>query len=251
MSFERLDSLLRHGERPWRALGSRETQAAQQARPWTPALAPEEELGSALKVILKELRSLGYYVTFDLVNSADFGVAQARERVIFIGSRDGEPIEIPERTHSKVSPAPGLLPWVSLRQGLQGLDEEKPEYSELCASKKKFLQHVPAGGNWNDLPIRMQCRALGAAFVSWGGRVGFFRRLSWEKPSPALTTRPDSKATMLCHPDELRPLSVGEYARLQGFPDDWAFGGGTPQKYIQIGNAVPVALVLERWSGKR
>jgi DNA (cytosine-5)-methyltransferase 1 len=47
---------------------------------------------------------------------------------------------------------------------------------------------------------------------------------------------------MVCHPTRLRPLSVREYARIQQFPDDWVFSGGVPQKYLQIGNAVPVGL---------
>jgi DNA (cytosine-5)-methyltransferase 1 len=47
---------------------------------------------------------------------------------------------------------------------------------------------------------------------------------------------------MLCHPTELRPLSVGEYTRLQQFPEDWVFAGGIPQQYIQCGNAVPLGL---------
>ena len=47
---------------------------------------------------------------------------------------------------------------------------------------------------------------------------------------------------MLCHPTEIRPLSVREYTRLQQFPDAWEFAGGVPQQYIQAGNAVPPGL---------
>ena len=47
---------------------------------------------------------------------------------------------------------------------------------------------------------------------------------------------------MLCHPTELRPLSVREYARIQQFPDDWKFEGKTADCYRQIGNAVPIPL---------
>ena len=49
-------------------------------------------------------------------------------------------------------------------------------------------------------------------------------------------------ATDLCHPDELRPLSIQEYMRVQQFPDDFKFSGSTIEKYKQIGNAVPVGL---------
>jgi DNA (cytosine-5)-methyltransferase 1 len=209
--------------------------------PGHPALEPDEELGSGFRLILKELRATGYYVVFDLLNAAHYGVPQTRERVIFIGSRDGEPVAMPEPTHARDS-AGGLLPWVTLRQALDGLDDPEPAYSELSPSKKKFLKLVPAGGNWRSLPQRLHAQALGGAHVSWGGRGGFYRRLPWDRPAPALTTRPDSKATMLCHPTQLRPLSVAEYTRLQQFPDGWQFAGGIPQQYIQAGNAVPVGL---------
>lgn len=55
-------------------------------------------------------------------------------------------------------------------------------------------------------------------------------------------TSPIQKATMLCHPTELRPLSVREYARIQKFPDHWKFEGKTADCYRQIGNAVPTPL---------
>lgn len=209
--------------------------------PGHPPLSADEELGSAFVLIVRELRETGYSVAFDLLNSADFGVPQTRERVVFIGSRDGEVLEGPERTHARV-PTDDRKPWVTLGEALHDLEDPEPAYLELPSGKKKFMRHIPAGGNWRALPARMQAEALGGAFTSWGGRVGFFRRLSWDKPAPALTTRPDSKATMLCHPSELRALSVREYARVQQFPDGWDFAGGTPQKYTQIGNAVPVGL---------
>jgi DNA (cytosine-5)-methyltransferase 1 len=178
---------------------------------------------------------------FDLVNVADYGVPQLRERVLFIGSRDGELVEIPKRTHGEAA-IDGCLPWLSLRGALSDLVEDEPEHCGLGPKKLRYLRLIPAGGNWRDLPKRLHSGALGRAHVSWGGRSGFYRRLAWDRPAPALTTRPDSKATMLCHPDELRPLSIREYARLQQFPDAWVFAGGPAQRYVQIGNAVPVGL---------
>ena len=83
---------------------------------------------------------------------------------------------------------------------------------------------------------------MGGAFKSGGGKVGFYRRLSWNKPSPTLLTSPTQKATLLAHPEQNRPLSIKEYARIQGFPDTFKFSGSTADKYRQIGNAVPVAL---------
>ncbi len=209
--------------------------------PGFPRLRPEEELGSAFAIMLKELKGLGYYVVFDVLNTADYGTPQTRERVVFMGSRDGEPLKLPMSTHSKTG-GEGKRRWVTLRQGLKELKDRRPVFSPLSQKKKGFMQRIPEGGNWRDLPKKVQRKALGGAYSSWGGRVGFFRRLSWDRPAPALTTRPDSKATMLCHPTKLRPLSVREYARIQQFPSSWRFEGGRPQQYIQVGNAVPVGL---------
>lgn len=209
--------------------------------PGHPPLEDDEQLGSALMQILRDLRKTGYYVVFDLVNSADFGVPQTRERVLFLGSRDGEPLWMPSRTHSS-SEEEGLAPWKTLRDAIRHLRTSSHEYTELPKGKRKWIAMVPAGGNWRDLPERCQKQALGAAYVSWGGRSGFCRRLAWDRPAPALTTRPDSKATMLAHPSELRSLSVEEYAAIQQFPAEWKLAGGTPQKYKQLGNAVPVGL---------
>jgi len=106
----------------------------------------------------------------------------------------------------------------------------------------KYLAMVPEGGNWKSLPVNVQEEAMGGAFMSGGGKVGFFRRLNFQEPAPTLVTSPVQKATLLAHPLELRPLSVNEYARLQGFPDGWRIEGKLNDCYRQIGNAVPVPL---------
>ncbi len=208
--------------------------------PGHPPLEPAEELGSAFRLMLRRLRETGYHVVFDLLNAADYGVPQRRERVIVIGSRDGEPVRMPPPTHSQDGSG-GLIPWVTLREAVGNLDESH-SYRDLSPKKRRFLEMVPEGGNWNDIPDTLQEEAMGKAYVSWGGRSGFYRRLSWDKPAPALTTRPDSKATMFCHPDETRPLSVEEYRAIQQFPESWQFGGSIAQQYVQIGNAVPIGL---------
>jgi DNA (cytosine-5)-methyltransferase 1 len=225
-----LSSAIRHRPLAERGPGSRRLQ-------------PDEELGSGFLFVVKQLQAINYYTVFDVVNAADFGVPQARERLLFIGSRDGEDIHMPQPTHAKVATG-ARLPWMTLGEALKDLKEPKPEYTKIPPAWQVYVKQIPAGGNWRDLPRRLQAKALGSASKSWGGRSGFFRRLSWDRPAPSLTTRPSSKATLLCHPTRLRPLSVAEYARIQQFPDSWDFAGGTPQKYKQIGNAVPVGLGL-------
>jgi DNA (cytosine-5)-methyltransferase 1 len=95
------------------------------------------------------------------------------------------------------------------------------------------------GQNWRDLPPEVQQAAMGASWFAGGGKTGFYRRLSWDKPSPTLVTRPTMPATDLCHPDELRPLSVEEYAAIQTFPKSHIVCGKLDDQYRQIGNAVP------------
>jgi len=210
-----------------------------QRGPGFPPLEKDELYGSALKVICDELAQLNYYVIFGLVNCADYGVPQKRHRVIFIGSRDGEDIVIPDATHSGSN---GKRPWRTLRDSIGKLKQGRPRFIAFSKQEIGFLKRLDAGQNWVDLPIRLQQKALGAAYDSWGGRSGFCRRLNWNEPSPTLTTDPCGRATMLCHPTRLRPLSVREYSELQEFPSGWRFAGSVPQKYIQIGNAVPIGL---------
>lgn len=207
--------------------------------PGFPPLAPEEEFGSAFRVILNELTKLGYYVIYGLVNTADYGTPQTRHRVIIIGSRDGESISLPKTTHSKDG-KDDKQKWVTLGRAIRGVKSR--EWSKFSEKDLKFLKSIMPGGCWTSLPEAQQEEALGAAYRSWGGRKGFYRRLSWDCPSPSLTTAPDGKATMLCHPTYDRPLSVEEYARIQEFPTDYVFDGSTHAKYTMIGNAVPLSL---------
>ena len=108
--------------------------------------------------------------------------------------------------------------------------------------KKKILELVPQGGYWKDLPDKYQREYMGGSYHLGGGKTGMARRLSWDEPSLTLTCAPAQKQTERCHPDETRPLTVREYARIQTFPDDWEFKGSLSSQYRQIGNAVPVNL---------
>ncbi|HEY2496167.1 MAG TPA: DNA cytosine methyltransferase [Candidatus Angelobacter sp.] len=210
--------------------------------PGFPLLMREEQLGSGLDLIREKLSSLGYYVIFGLLNAADFGVPQKRWRVFFIGSRDGEELTFPLPTHCSpdLCEKTELLPWKTLKSELSGVKSSK--WCEFTDDRRNLLRQLKAGQNWTHLPKRLHRKALGAAADSWGGRVGFCRRLSWDEPSPTLTTAPDGRATTLCHPSKLRPLSVEEYAALQAFPPSWQFSGSVRQQYMQIGNAVPLGL---------
>ncbi|MFC3859870.1 DNA cytosine methyltransferase [Deinococcus antarcticus] len=201
---------------------------------------PEEERGSAFTVILSEFERIGYTFTYGLLNAADYGTPQTRERVVILGSRDHEPLSLPVPTHSRDG---GDLPrWRTVRDAFADLHDPEPQFQPYSEARLKYLRLVPEGGNWRSLPPELIPQAMGGAYTSGGGKVGFYRRLAWDKPAPTVTTSPAQKATDLCHPELNRPISVREAARLQGFPDDWVFAGTTAQQYRQIGNAVPVPL---------
>ena len=105
-----------------------------------------------------------------------------------------------------------------------------------------MLEQVPPGGCWVDLPDEVAREYMGKSYYSGGGRRGMARRISWDEPCLTLTCSPSQKQTERCHPDETRPFTIREYARIQSFPDSWRFCGGIGDQYKQIGNAVPVEL---------
>ena len=116
------------------------------------------------------------------------------------------------------------------------------QYIPLRPKSIPFLELLKEGENWRQLPPDKAKEALGKAYYLGGGKTGFLRRLSYSEPSPTLVTSPTMPATLLCHPNQLRPLSIEEYSRIQQFPDDWKFVGNLTSVYRQIGNAVPVGL---------
>ena len=119
------------------------------------------------------------------------------------------------------------------------------EGQKYPARKKEILDLVPPGGYWRDLPVELQKEFMKKSFYLGGGKTGMARRISWDEPCLTLTCAPAQKQTERCHPDETRPFTVREYARIQTFPDDWEFSGSMSQQYKQIGNAVPVNLAQE------
>lgn len=194
-----------------------------------------------LDIILDEFQKLNYKTVYGLLDAVNYGVPQFRERFVLIGSRDGEDIFLPAPTHFRIHQNPAYR-WATLGDTIKDLENADGECASFSDSRLKFLRMVPEGGNWKDLPKDVVQEAMGGAFTSGGGKVGFYRRLSYAQPSPTVVTSPVQKATMMCHPTMDRPLSVAEYARIQQFPDDWKFMGTTVDKYRQIGNAVPVGL---------
>lgn len=197
--------------------------------------------GGVLFYALEKLRSFGYSVSFDLYNAANYGAPETRERVIIIAKMGDEKVDYLEPTNSKDGEL-GLPLWKTFGDSVADIENKPQHYIEYPAKRMKYIKHVPEGGNWKSLSDEMQREAMGKSYFLQGGKTGFYRRLSFNKPAPTLVTHPTMPATDLIHPKLDRPLSVEEYARIQGFPDDWTIEGTLLDKYKQIGNAVPVSL---------
>ena len=215
------------------------TPHADRGSDWVPD--PEELPGGALLHVLRMLRKGGYGVSFNLYNSANFGVPQSRERVILICSRDGRKVPHLNPTHSEDGSF-NLPKWRTLRDAFDGLDPKKGTHAVFPEDRLRFYRLLGPGQYWKHLPQNLHREAMVNSLDSGGGKTGFYRRLDWDKPSCTLVTSPIMPATDICHPEEDRPISVQEYKRIQQFPDDWVMCGSMTDQYKQIGNAVPVGL---------
>lgn len=188
--------------------------------------------GKTLQTMLDIYENMGYKVFWHIVKANNYGVAQKRERVVIIGIRNDFKITYQLPKEYEYKPVlKDVLKDVPISEG-----EKYPE------KKRKVLELVPPGGYWRNLPDDIAKDYMGKSYYSGGGRTGMARRIAWEEPCLTLTCSPAQKQTERCHPEETRPFTVREYARIQSFPDKWKFEGSMGQQYKQIGNAVPVEL---------
>ena len=108
--------------------------------------------------------------------------------------------------------------------------------------KIKYFNKIPQGGCWINLNEEDQKEYLGKGYYSGGGKRGLLRKLSWNEPCLTILCSPSQKNTERCHPEDIRPLTIRESARIQTFDDSYIFSGSISSQYAQIGNAVPVKL---------
>ena len=172
-----------------------------------PPKTPEEKKGGALLYIIDKLEKGGYTVSFNLYNAANYGAPQIRERVVFFCSRDGDKVPYLTPTNDEFGNF-NLPKWRILKEVISDLKEENQESAVFPEKRLKYYRMLKAGQNWRFLPKEIQKEAMGGAYEAGGGKVGFFRRLDWNRPSPTLVTDPTMPATDLCPPDKDRPISV-------------------------------------------
>lgn len=189
--------------------------------------------GAYLQTVLSELRQAGYTVDHKLINMADYGVPQIRERVIILGNRLGLPVKFPVPDHSD-NPNDNMPSWNCCWDVLKDLEhlDDKPEFNHV------FLKHtpknieryklIPEGGRLpeDSLSPELYRKNFGNTY----------KRLS--RSRPALTMVPGNDAFPI-HPTLNRSLTVREAARIQTFPDSIIFEGNRRQQGHQVGNAVP------------
>lgn len=206
--------------------------------------------------------TMGYRVTQEVLNAADFGVAQRRKRAIVVGSRIGVP-ELPAKTHydpAKYDSArtSGVLPWETVERRIGDLPkpegithrvlEVKPPMdlhfgrTPLQTSLERY-RAVPEGGNRFDLLKNRPDLTPGCWKRKKSGGTDLFGRLWWDKPAFTIRTeffKPEKGRYL--HPSQHRPITHREAARLQSFPDKFVFIGSNVSIARQIGNAVPPLL---------
>lgn len=198
--------------------------------------------GKTLETICSVIDELGYDLVPPRVLKAVFyQVPQKRERLFLVGIKKtlsgSASFKWPSPYHRIMTMRDALKAGELFPTNVpQSLGQSYPQH------KKDILDLVPPGGYWRDLPDDLQRKYMMKSYFLGGGKTGMARRLSWDEPSLTLTTSPAQKQTERCHPDETRPLTVREYARIQTFPDEWKFSGPITSQYRQIGNAVPANL---------
>lgn len=187
--------------------------------------------------LLRSARDAGYEVTEVVANAAEYGVAQARERVVVLGSKRRRPIQ-PARTHSLAGE--GLPAPITAGQALKGLGAKKYFEPEEVISGRwaKHLEEVPPG--WNYKAHTAWANHPSPTFVTETRFWNFLLKLSKDRPSWTLAASP-GPWTGPFHWDNRR-LRTPEMAALQGFPRDYAIAGSRRERVRQLGNAVPVPL---------
>ncbi len=202
------------------------------------------EKGKTLEAIKSIIKELGYTLIEPKVLKAIFyRVPQKRERLFLVGIRNDL---VKYADFSWPEPYKRVMTLLdALKKGSLYKTNCPVSQGQIYPKRKKeILGMVPPGGCWINLPADIQKEYMQKSYFMGGGKTGMARRLSYENPSLTLTCAPAQKQTERCHPEETRPLSIREYARVQTFPDDWEFKGSISSQYKQIGNAVPVNLAF-------
>jgi DNA (cytosine-5)-methyltransferase 1 len=197
----------------------------------------------SLDWILNRAKELGYTTNWLVLNAADFGVPQLRERFILVGARDGS-VTFPLPTHAKPAKiasgeaSTDRLPWVTAGEVLSDLDTEENASDEGHFAGGKhhhLLREIPPGDNYLFYTAK---RGHPTPLFEWRSRYwSFLLKLSPEMPSWTIQARRSNNMGPLHWRNRI--LRIEEIKRLQTFPDEWQLAGTIEQQWRQVGNAVP------------
>lgn len=195
----------------------------------------------ALDHILDTAVRLGYSTKWQVVNAADYGVAQIRERCFVMGSLNGE-ITPPTPTHGK---EPGLdtsiETWRTAGDVLRDLDTEENAGEEghfAGGGLNELLKQIPPGENYLHFTAE---RGHAAPVFKWRSRYwSFLLKLSPNLPSWTIQARRSNNMGPFHW--RSRILRISEVKRIQTFPDDFVLTGNIEKQWRQVGNAVPPLL---------
>lgn len=180
-------------------------------------------------IIKNTFEEIGYNVDMKLLNSADYGVPQKRERVIFIGTRKDmkEKVVFPIATHNKEG-TDGKNKWVSVKDAIDDLKEKKEDVDTL--------QHIFTVHS-SDFVEKIKNTPIGKS-VNPKYTEAFYRC----NPDEPSNTVKENHGGVFVHYEKNRVMTPRELARLQSFPDDFKFKGKKTKMLVQLGNAVPCGL---------
>ena len=174
--------------------------------------------GTLLREVLRRFEEIGYRVDCFLVNAVNYGAPQIRERLLCIGNRFNLKASFPQPLFSNRS-SDGLPPFRTLGDAIgNGFIDRDPSIMNFSERKLKYLAMVPPGGNWRSLPVNVQKESMGKAWYLKGGRSAYWRKLSFEFPSPTVVTMPNHSGTSMCHPTELRASRSARWRQSRSSP---------------------------------
>lgn len=194
-------------------------------------------LENTIKEINKE-KGTNYSFCYKVLNTADYGVPQVRERIFIIGARDGSEFSFPEPTHYNPDKIPENLfnrkPWLTAWDSIGDLSDTSHPNLTPGGKWGDLLPSIPEGGNY----LHHTDRGKGKALFGWRTRYwSFLLKLSKSRPSWTIQAQPGSAIGPFHW--KSRRLSVREICRLQTIPDDYEICGNRTEIQRQVGNAVP------------
>jgi len=202
---------------------------------------PESPLGRFKTFLLVN----GYVFEEAVVNAKYFGVPQNRRRYVLIATRVKREIHLPKEDKKTIKTVQQAIGDITKYRPIEAGTKDNTDFihtsANLSEMNKKRLSQVPLNGgsriSWTD-DMQLQC------YKNHDGHTDVYGRMSWEKPSPTITTRFCSLSNgRYGHPEQLRAISLREGATLQSFPEDYIFYSQSQGAIAKmIGNAVPPLL---------